>query len=187
MYYLLLFATAFLLISIFSTQWPVKLFHHYQLKKLGALLHCEPQRSGLTFSSVYSQIDTVYNSRKIVIRFVEGSVDSLKSQSGMEIRLQMASPVVMEIYNRGRKREWGQFKQFQTGDSLIDSRWFILTNDLETAATFWSQSKLADLLSQNTRLIDQILISRDEMILQLRRFRSAAKTVRFLELLTVSV
>jgi hypothetical protein len=188
MYYLLLFLAAFLLISLFSTNWPVKIYHHYLLKQLGGLLHCEPERKGLTLSSVYSQIDTIYRGREVKIRFVEGAVDSLKVNPGLEIRLKTALPAVIEFYqSRANKREWGHFKRFQTGNQLLDSRWFILTDDLEAAAELWSRGGLADLLINNRDNIDQMLVNRDEVIVRLRRFHSGEKVVGFLERLAGSV
>lgn len=188
MYFLLLFLVAFLLISLFTTNWPVKIYHHYLLKKLGVMLHCEPQKNGLTLSSVYSQIITVYRGRDLKIRFVEGAAGALQTNPCLEIRLKATSPAVLGIYHRKRnQQEWGDFKRFQTGDSSLDSQWFILTDNLPAAAGYWEACKLAGLLTSDEGYLEQLQVNQDEIIACLRRFYSAEKVVAFLDRLCASI
>lgn len=191
MYFLLLFLVAFLLISLFSTNWPVKFYHHYLLQKLGMELNCQPQKNGLTLSNIYSQIDTVFRGRKLKIRFVEGTIDALKTNSGLEIRvktvLKEVFPAVMGIYQLNRQqREWGDFKRLTTGDSLLDTQWFILTDNLQAASDWWGKSQFVALLS-GTPYLEQIQINHDEIIVRLRRFHSAKQVVAFLDQLSNSI
>jgi hypothetical protein len=173
MYILGLFLVAFLILSVISTNWPAKTYHYAFLKKLAENLGAEPEKHGLTFSNVYSEINTVYQGREMRIRFVEGSADSLKSSSGLEIRLKVPSMVVMEFYPvRLNKREWGHFKRFLTGESPVDSQWFILTDDLESAGGFWRGHSIQNILLSQPNL-DQILVNREEIIVRLRRSQPA--------------
>lgn len=180
MYILFLLLAAFFLISIFSTNWPVKMYHHSLLKNLAIALGTVPERYGLLFSNVYSEINTVYKRRQLKIRFVEASIDSLKPNSGLEIRMRITSETIMEFYHLKRnKREWGEFKRFQTGDKLLDSQWFILTNDLVKANDFWGMNNLKSLIA-NPHL-EQLLINQDEAIVQLKSYRSYQKIIEFIE------
>ncbi len=188
MYILLLFLAAFLLISLFTTNWPVKIYHHYLLKKLGVILHCEPQQNGLMLSSVYSQIVTVYRGRELKIRFVEGAAGALQANSGLEIRLKTISPAVLGIYHRkSNQQEWGDFKRFQTGDASLDSRWFILTDNFQAAAGYWEAGKLASLLASYEGCLVQLQVNHDEIIASLRRFHSPEKVVAFLDRLCTGI
>jgi hypothetical protein len=187
MYFLLLFLVAFVIFSLVTTNWPVKIYHHYLLKQLGLVLHSEPQRNGLVFAGVYSQIVTIYRGRDIKIRFLEGASGALRSNPGLEIRLKAPSPVVLGIYSRRHnQQEWGDFKRFQTGDALIDSQWSILTDNLQSAAGFWENRKLAPLLTGD-HYLEQMQVNHDETIVCLRRFHSPGKVIAFLDGLCESI
>jgi hypothetical protein len=175
MYLLGLLLIAFLVLSVIGTNWPTKTYHYALLKKLAEVLGAEPEKHGLVFSGVYSEINTIYQDREMRIRFVEGSADSLKSSSGLEIRLRLKnqSMVIMEFYpERMNKREWGHFKRFLTGESRIDSQWFILTDDLESAGGFWKEHRIEKVLLSSPNL-EQILVNKEEVIVRLRRNQPA--------------
>lgn len=172
MYFLLLFLTAFLLISIFSTNWPVKLYHDLFLRKIARELGTEPVRHGLLLSGVYSEILTVYQGKEIKIRFLESSIDSIKANSGLEIRIKADIGLIMEFYRTKLNRKpWGDFHQFNSGDQIIDSEWLILTTDLDRSKELWERTQLAELLRTIPQL-DQILINHQEIIIQLRKYQS---------------
>lgn len=180
MYYLALFAAAFLLISIFSTNWPIKFYHHLLLKRLARELDTEPRKHGLLFSNVYSEIITIFNGKEFRIRFIENSIDSIKNCSGLEIRMSENTGVVMEFYrSKHKKRAWGDYRQYRTGDSRIDSEWFILTTDLERAGQLWGRTQLRDLLKDFSQL-EQILINRQEIIAQLKKYHSGKSVLNVL-------
>ena len=184
MYFILLFAAAILIISLLTSFWPVKLYHHYLLKDLAAVLDSDPQRYGLIFSKTYSEITTSFQGREWRIRFVEGSVDSLKSNTGLEIRLKVNVETVLECYPlRRRKREWGDFKRFVTGNPQVDEEWFLLSNDLEKAAAFWGDGKLAGILSNRTFYIEQLSVTCAEVVVRLRRYPSRERVVELMEAL----
>jgi hypothetical protein len=180
MYILFLLFAAFLLISIFGTNWPVKFYHHFLLRNLAEVLEAVPELNGLLFSNVYSQINTIYRGKELKIRFVEASIDSLKANSGLELRMHVPSQVIMEFYSFKRnKREWGDFKRFLTGDPQIDSHWFILTKDQTTAKLFWDSFNLKDFIL--TPCLDQMLLNQNELIVQLKNYRSAEKVKEFID------
>ncbi len=173
MYFLLLFVTAFLLISIFSTNWPTKLYHHQLLKKIARELQTKPIIQGMLFSNVYSEIITVYQGKDIRIRFIENSIDSIKANSGLEIRIREYAGVVMEFYRIKRnKKAWGDFQQFLSGDNRIDSEWSILTTSPDRAKELWNRSQLNELL-KTTPQLEQILINQQEIIIQLKKYHSS--------------
>lgn len=181
MYFVALFATAFLLISIFSTNWPIKLYHHLLLTKLARELNTQPQRHGLFFSNVYSEIISIFQGKEFRIRFIENSLGSIRSNSGLEIRMSENTGVVMEFYRANRKkRVWGDYRQFQTGDTRIDSEWFILTTDLEKAEQLWSRTQLRDLV-KNYPQLEQILINQQEIIIQLKNYHSSKSVLNVLQ------
>ena len=181
MYFLLVFLAAGCLFSLITTQWPVKIYHHVLLKKLGLLLHSEPQGKGPALSGLYSQIITIYRGRELAIRFLENSTGALQNQGGLEIRVKAFSPAVISIYQRKHnQREWGDFKQFQTGDPVLDSQWFILTDNPQGAAEFWGFVKFAPLLTGRHDL-EQIQVNRDEIVVCLGRFHSPEKVVAFID------
>jgi len=188
MYILFLFLAALFLISIFATNWPVKQYHYYLLRNLAVLLGTVPEKNGMFLSNVYSQINTIYRGKKIKIRFMEASVDSLKANSGLELRVQILSGdacehAVLEFYPiRQHKHEWGEFKRFHTGDSLIDSQWFILTNNLTTAGLFWNSFSLQNLLQYPD--LGKVLLNQNELIIQFKNYRSAVKVKQFIDELT---
>jgi len=180
MYFLLLFITASLLISIFSTNWPAKLFHHTIINNLARELHTEPQKHGMMFSNVYSEIITIYQEKDIRIRFIENSIDSIKATSGLEIRIREAAGVVMEFCRSNRnKKAWGDFKQFISGDNLVDSEWTILTTDPDRAKELWECSQLTELL-KTTPQLEQILINQQEIIVQLKSCHSSELALNIL-------
>ncbi len=185
MYFLFLILIALFLISILSTNWPVKVYHHFLLTKIAQIFNAVPERKGLIFSNVYSQINLIYHERQIRIRFMEASVDSLRANSGLEIRTKIATQVVMEFYRFDRsKREWGDFKRFTTNDLQLDSEWFILTNDLTSSREFWDSFKLRQLLSE--KALKQLLINREEIICQLST-HSPERVKNFIDLLIQAV
>lgn len=181
MYLVALLFCAFLILSVLMTNWPAKGYHYLLLKKLGQDLGVEPQRYGMTFSSVFSEINTIYKGRDLRIRFLEGSIDSLKSGSGLEIRIRYPAGVIMEFYHMGLgKREWGDFKRFLTGESPIDAQWFILTNDQGLAGKFWEEHRLRQFLTHNPQL-EQILVNNEEIVLKLRRYHSSVIVIGLIE------
>lgn len=176
MYFVWLFLAAFLLIFFFSTNWPIKIYHNYYLKKLALRLQSVVQndRSGLMGPS--PEVNTIYQGKQLKIRFIEGSADTLQSGSGLEIRFliphacasTVARAQIIEFYRLpGKRQEWGDFIRFQTGDPEIDSRWFILTPDPTAAASFWEKSGLKKLLTVNQR-IEQLSVNQAELIFKLR-------------------
>ncbi len=181
MYFVVLFGAAFLLISIFSTNWPVKLYHHLLLKKLARELNTQPQRRGLLFSNVYSEIISVFQGKEFRIRFIENSIGSLKTNSGLEIRVSENTGVVMEFYRvNQKKRVWGDYRQFRTGDCRVDSEWFILTTDPDQAGKLWGRTQLGALLKDFPHL-EQVLINRQEIIVQLKNYRSSKLAINVLQ------
>ncbi len=180
MYFLLLFVTAFLFISIFSANWPVKLYHDMLLRKLARELKTEPKRHGLLLSNVYSEIVTVYQGKDLKIRFIENSIDSIKANSGLEIRINEAVGVVMEFYRvKQNKRVWGDYRQFKSGDKSIDSEWLILTTEPEHSKELWDRTQLSGLLK--TPQLDQILINQQEIIIQLKNYHSIKLVLNILD------
>lgn len=170
MYFVWLFLVAFLLIFFFCTNWPVRLYHNYYLTKLAAGLGSIVQNRRPSIMGPAPEVNTIYRGRPIKIRFVEGSVDSLRSNSGLEIRMEIESQAVMEFNHlSGRRRERGEFIRFQTGDPEIDANWFIVTTDPTTAASFWQKYNLKELLTVNRRNIEQLSINRSEMIVRLKK------------------
>lgn len=187
MYILGLFLIALFLISIFVTNWPVKLFHHYILTKLAYLLRAVPEKNGFFFGNVYSQINTIYRGKELKIRFLEGSIDSLKGSSGLEIRMnilnQKCKDTVFEFYPmRLKKREWGDFKRFITGNSLIDNQWFILTNHFDIAGECWNSVDFKKILL--TPGTGQFMLNKGELIIQYHYCGSVKRIKDFLDQLT---
>jgi hypothetical protein len=184
MYFLFLFILAFFLIFIFGTNAPIKLYHHYLLCKLANALGVTIAQNSI-FSNVYSEINTFFEGHELKIRFVDGSSGSLKANSGLEIRVNWTAQFLMEFYRiRENKREWGDFKRFVTGEKLIDDSWFILTDNLETAANWWDQTnhQFRKLVS-DFNAINQILINKNEIIVQLRRFHSCREIMALVSLI----
>lgn len=185
MYILFLLLAAFFLISIFATMWPLKLYHHFILKKLADLLKAVPEKNGMFLSNIYSQINTVYRGKKIKIRFMEGSVDSLKISSGLELRMYILSEgvsehAILEFYPIGKnKHEWGDFKRFLTGDPQIDSGWYILSNNLTTAGVCWNMFNFKSLLLLSG--IEQVLLNQNELVMKFKNCHSVTKIKRFID------
>ena len=185
MYILLLFVIAFFLISIFMTNWPVKFYHHLILAKLAELLNAVPEKKGLLLSNVYSEIHTNYNGLDIKIRFLEASIDSLKANSGLEIRTDLQNRVncqdiILEFYPiRRQKREWGDFKRFLTADSQIDSQWFILSNNPISARECWNSFDFRKILQSSG--VAQVLLNKGELIIQYRSYGAVKKIKYFLD------
>lgn len=181
MYYLFLLITALLLLSIFSTNWPVKLYHYLFLRKLARKLGTEPVRYGLLLSGVYSEIGTVYQGKEIKIRFIENSIDSIRANAGLEIRVKEDTGIVMEFYRvKLKKKAWGDFHQFKSGDQLIDSKWFILTTDPDRSKELWERAQLAELL-KSTPQLDQLLINQQEIIIQLKNYHYTKLALKILD------
>lgn len=182
MYIIFLLLIVLFIISIFSVNWPLKLYHHFLLSKLAGVLDLAIEKNSL-LSNVYSQINGVYNGKNLKIRFVEGSADSIQATPGLELRLRWSPGFLMEFSKfKQSKREWGDFKRFLTGEKIIDAAWFILTDNLEMAEDLWKtkQEQLQSLLNTYA-LINQILISKTEVIIQLRHFHSCHDIVSLLE------
>ena len=168
MYLIVLILAAFVLLSLFATNWPVKLFHHSVLKKAGEAVGARPIHGSLLAAGVYSEIKTSVADREVRIRYVEGSPDALHADSGLEMRMAFAPETTVEFYRtKLKKREWGDFKRFSTGDSLLDAEWFILCNDMEQTALFYREHPLQ--LFLNNRYIEQILFHSREMIIRLQK------------------
>ena len=175
----LIFA-AVLIISIFSTNWPIKFYHHWQLKKLGNHFGADPVKHGLLFSGVYSELKFPHQGKNITIRFLEGSADSLFANSGLEVRVSTISPAVIQFFRGNyRKGEWGDFKQFRTGDQDLDSHWFILTNDLNQAQKYWEKSKFSKLLVNKN--LEQVLLNESEVVLKFHRLLNPDQLQELLE------
>ncbi|HOP74957.1 MAG TPA: hypothetical protein PLC07_07860 [Bacillota bacterium] len=174
MYTFLLIGTALLFISVFSTNWPVKLYHRHFLMKLARRLDVPLKSHGLLFSSVYSELSFEHQGQKVTVRFLEGTMDALYSNSGLEIRLQGAWDGVVELYRPNlKKRAWGDFKPVHTGDPELDKTWFIISPEPEWAAGFirhWLTIPM-----HNWRYLEQILVNRSEVVLRLRRVFSVSK------------
>lgn len=182
MYVILLFAAAVLIISLLTSFWPVKLYHHYLLRDLAAAFDNAPKRQGLIFAKVYSEIVTSYQGREWRIRFVEGSADSLKSNTGLEIRLKANAGTVLECYPLRRgKREWGDFKRVFTGNPEVDGAWFLLSNDSEPAAELGRNEKLAGILSNRKFCLEQLSLTREEVVARLRRYPSRERVLKLME------
>ena len=188
MYILSLLLFAFFLISIFVTNWPVKLFHHHILTKLAAFLDTVPEKNGIFLGNVYSQITTIYRGKELKIRFLEATIDSLKASSGLEVRMNIQNQdcckdAVLEFYSlRLKKREWGDFKRFLTGDPLIDNQWFILTNNSSIAGKCWDSFDFKKILLASG--VGQIMVNKGELIIQFKNYGSIKKIQFFLEQLT---
>ncbi|HBF35781.1 MAG TPA: hypothetical protein DDW50_00490 [Firmicutes bacterium] len=189
MYILVLLLTAFFLISIFATNWPVKLYHHTILTRLAELLDAVPEKNGMLLSNVYSQINTIYRGWEIKIRFLEASIDSLKANSGLEIRMYLHSPdcaenAILEFYPmRQKKREWGDFKRFLTNDPQIDNHWFALTNNTSSARECWNSFDFKKILFESG--VVQVLLNQHELIIQLRYHGSVKKIMHFINELVI--
>ena len=185
MYILGLLLIAFFIISIFITNWPVKLFHRHILMKLASHLNTVPEKNSIFFGNVYSQIHTIYRGMELKIRFLEGSVDSLKVSSGLEIRMNVQNQdcygdAVLEFYPlRMKKREWGDFKRFLTGDTILDNQWFILTNNLSIAKECWNFVNFKKLLRFSG--VEQLMLNKGELIIQYNSFVSVKKIMDFLD------
>jgi len=179
-YAFLLIVTALFFISVISTNWPVKLYHRQFLKKLAQRLNVPLTTHGLLFSGVSSELSFERQGRKVTVRFLEGTLDALYSNSGLEIRLEGAWDGVVELYRPNlKKRAWGDFKPVQTGDAQLDKDWVILSPEPEWAEGFvrrWLTVPLA-----SWRYLEQILVNRSEMILRLRHVYSASKLQEVLE------
>ncbi|MCL6590358.1 MAG: hypothetical protein K6U80_10435 [Firmicutes bacterium] len=182
MYFILLFAAAVLIISLLTSFWPVKLYHHYLLKDLAAALDSDPKRQGSVFSKVYSEIAAQFQGREWRIRFMERAVDSLKSNTGLEIRLKANAGTVLECYPLRRgKREWGDFKRVFTGNPEVDSAWFLLSNDPGPAAELGQNEKLAGILSNRNYGLEQLSFTREEVVARLRRYPSRERVLELME------
>jgi hypothetical protein len=180
MYFILLFAAAVLIISLLTSFWPVKLYHHHLLKDLATALNSDPHRQDLIFSRVYSEIAASYLGREWRIRFVEGSADSLKSSTGLEIRLKTNCGTVLECYPlRRRKQEWGDFKRVLTGNPEVDNAWFLLSNDPGPAEEL--AQKLVDILGNRNFSVEQLSFTREEVVARLRRYPSRERVVEFMK------
>jgi hypothetical protein len=183
MYFLALIVTALVILSIFSSNWPLKGYHFYLLKQLAAEFGVAPIKHGMVFSASYAEIRPIIRGREFVIRFMEGAPDSLRNASGLEIRMRGEIPAIMEFYRVPHsQREWGDFKKFSTGDPGLDGQWLILTPQPEEAQSFWDRGKLQVILNGN-HPVDQILLTPGEMILRLRRFGSAGQLREVAELM----
>lgn len=180
MYTFLLIGTALLFISVFSTNWPVKLYHRYFLNQLARRLNVPLKTHGLVFSSVYSELTFERLGRKVTVRFLEGTMDALYRNSGLEIRLQGAWGGVVELYRPHlKKRAWGEFKPVETGDAELDKAWFMVSPEPEWAAGFVRKWLSAPFRSW--RYLEQILVNRSEVILQLRNVHSVSRLQEILE------
>lgn len=180
MYTLLLILTASLFISVFTTNWPIKLYHRWFLKKLARRLGVTPSTYGL-FAAVASQLTLEQSGRRIQVRFLEGTMGALYANSGLEIRITTADNPVVEFYRRHtRKDEWGDFRRILSGDAAVDEGWLILTPEMERARAFLQAH--AGLVRQlSSPYIDQILVNNGEIIIQLRRIYSVGRLQAVLE------
>lgn len=177
MYPIVLIFCAFLILSLFATNWPLKLYHHAVLTKAGKAIGARPARGSL-FAGVYSEIRAPLAGREVRIRYVEGSMDAIHAASGLEMRIPLAQPAVIEFYRvKLKKAEWGEFKRVFTGDEALDREWVILGNDPELARQFLRASAsahpgaprhpLVRLLTN--RHIEQILFHSREMIIRFQK------------------
>jgi hypothetical protein len=187
MHLLLLLITALLILSILGGNWPFKLYHAHLIQKVAREFGVASVDHGFWFSQTSPEIVTDYRQIPIQIRFLERSIDSLKPiNSGLEIRARFPFRVVLEINQlRMKKREWGEFRQFHSGDQQLDSQWFMLTPEPERAAELWGRLRLEPLL--RFPFLEQVLISHDEIIVRVRRFGSAARVKELADLLVASL
>lgn len=183
MYLFLLLLTALFIISIFCTGWPVKLYHHFQLKELAKVLNVTPKIYGFLFSGVYSELSfTSKDGETVKIRFMEGSADALFANSGLEIRKTGNNQMNMEFYrSRHAKTEWGEFKRFLTEDAEIDNQWSILTDNIDLSRELWKKIKIKEILKNAS--LEQLLISHHEIILKFKRMIAIDKIKEFIEII----
>jgi hypothetical protein len=175
MYLLALIVTALAVLSVFSSNWPVKWYHFHLLNQLAREFAATPIKYGMILSTSFAEIRPQIMGKDFVIRFIEGASGSLRAESGLEIRMRKQFPMIMEFYRMPTsKREWGEFKKWVTGDPTLDSQWLILTPRPQEAQSFWNRGKLPGIIMDNHQ-IDQILLTPDEMILRLRRFGSVGR------------
>jgi hypothetical protein len=155
------------------------------MKKLAYLLETVPEKNGMLFSNVYSQINTVYQGKELKIRFMEASTDSLKPSSGLELRVHVPGeskdqPRIMEFYPmRLKKREWGDFKRFLTGDPQLDASWFILTKNPASADICWNLLNFKSLLSIPG--VEQVLLNQNELVVRFKNHHSATKIKQLID------
>lgn len=180
MYIFALIIAAALIISIFSTNWPVKFYHHAQLMKLGQKLGVDPVKHGLFFSGVYSELRFQRGGKEIMVRFLEGSADSLFANSGLEVRVNTGSTSIIQIFRvKAGKSEWGEFKRFLTSNQEVDSQWFILTDDPVNTKKYWEISKIEKVLVN--KYLEQVQINQGEIVLKFRRMIDSEQITELIE------
>lgn len=181
MYLIYLFGTAFLILSIISTNWPVKLFHFCLLNQLAAVWRIAPIRYGLLFSHTYAELRPVLQGQEVMLRFLEGAAGALRPTAGLELRLKRTLPAVVQFYRLPtRQREWGDFKPWVTGTPEIDSQWLVLTPAPNETERLWQNGSLRRVI-ESSRQIEQLLVSESEIVVKLRRFESVAAVQRLAE------
>lgn len=181
MYALGLIVAAFFIISVISLNWPIKLYHYQKLRRLAVELGTMPTTNGFLGASVYAEINTFFRGHEVTIRFVEGSANSLRFGSWLEIRFRVPTGGVMEISPKGPgKREWGHFRRFTTGDPVVDDSWFIVTDDPAIAARIWGNGKLKPVLTSSYPL-EQLSLNHHEVVARLRRFSSPQMVIFLME------
>ncbi len=187
MYLLLLLITALFILSILGGNWPFKLYHAHLIQKVAREFGVASVDRGFWFSQTSREIVADYRQIPIQIRFLERPLDSLKPiNSGLEVRARFPFRVVLEINHlRLKKREWGEFKQFLSGDRQLDSQWFMLTPEPEHAAELWGRLRLEPVL--RFPFLEQVLINHNEIIVRVRRFGSAARVKELADLLVESL
>lgn len=187
MYIFLLIIIAAFILSIFSTHWPFKLYHHLFLSKLAAGWGIHPVKHGLFLSGVYSELTLDHGGKSMNIRFLEGSADALYTNSGLEIRIQnIGWDGITECYRmNARKHEWGEFKRVLSEDPEIDKDWLILTPDVQKAADFLNRNGLKKVLSISE--VNQLLFNKNEAVVQLKKVYTVQKLKAIIEVLAVNL
>ena len=186
MYLFGLLITAFVIIYTLMTNWPVKLYQNWRLQELAKLLKTEVTEHGIWFTNIASEIKTDYYEYPLTVRFVAGSVDALKSSSGMEVRLKATFPAVIQITSSLRGRTaYGQFQKVTMKVMEIEQRWLIISDNPSQALLLLESETWQNLLTSNFSF-EQIMINPDELIIRLH-YLSTTKLLELLEKLRVTL
>ena len=186
MYLFALLITAFVIFYTLMTNWPVKLYQNLRLRELAKLLQTEVTEHGLWFTNIASEIKTDYHGYPLTVRFIAGTMDALRSSSGLEIRFKASFPVVIQITSALRGRTaYGHFQKVTTGVGEIDQRWMIISEEPSQALALLNLEPWQDLLMIKFNF-EQIMVNQDELIVRLRNL-STTKLLELLEKLRITL
>ncbi len=186
MYLFALLITAFVIFYTLMTNWPVKLYQNWRLRELAKLLQTEVTEHGLWFTNIASEIKTDYHGYPLTVRFIAGTMDALRSSSGLEIRFKASFPVVIQITSALRRRTaYGHFQKVTTGVGEIDQRWMIISEEPSQALALLNLEPWQDLLMIKFNF-EQIMVNQDELIVRLRNL-STTKLLELLEKLRITL